>query len=80
VQINQSLAPPRGERKKGWGAEEQRCGGAEVRRCIGRREERTDHFWIQSSRNPSQNFVHPLPRMGTGVSQALKLNPDKIKG
>ena len=23
-------------------------------------EERTDNVWIQSSRNPTQNFVHPL--------------------
>ncbi|NES22180.1 MAG: hypothetical protein F6K41_25470 [Symploca sp. SIO3E6] len=22
-------------------------------------EERTDNFWIQRSRNPTQNFVHP---------------------
>ncbi|NES25008.1 MAG: hypothetical protein F6K41_40395 [Symploca sp. SIO3E6] len=29
-----------------------RCGGAEE-------EERTDNFWIQRSRNPTQNFVHP---------------------
>ncbi|NER48286.1 MAG: hypothetical protein F6J92_16605 [Symploca sp. SIO1A3] len=41
-----------GERKKGWGAEEQRNRGAEE-------EERTDNVWIQSSRNPTQNFVHP---------------------
>jgi len=32
--------------KKGW---EQRSGGAEG----------TDNVWIQSSRNPTQNFVHP---------------------
>ncbi|NES19159.1 MAG: hypothetical protein F6K41_09550 [Symploca sp. SIO3E6] len=31
---------------------ERRSGGAEE-------EERTDNFWIQSSRNPTQNFVHP---------------------
>ncbi|NER46622.1 MAG: hypothetical protein F6J92_07990 [Symploca sp. SIO1A3] len=57
------LPPPRGdgemgrwgdggEGKKGWGAEEQRSGG------VGE-EERTDNFWIQTSRNPTQNFVHP---------------------
>jgi len=32
---------------------ERRSGGAEE-------EERTDNFWIQSSRNPTQNFVHPV--------------------
>ncbi|NES23474.1 MAG: hypothetical protein F6K41_32290 [Symploca sp. SIO3E6] len=41
-----------GERRSG-GAEERRSGGAEE-------EERTDNFWIQSSRNPTQNFVHPV--------------------
>jgi len=41
-----------GEQKKGWGAEERRSRGAEE-------EERTDNVWRQSSRNPTQNFVHP---------------------
>ncbi|NER24389.1 MAG: hypothetical protein F6J96_27525 [Symploca sp. SIO1C2] len=35
--------------KKGGG---RRSGGAEE-------EEGTDNFWIQRSRNPTQNFVHP---------------------
>ncbi|NER22992.1 MAG: ribokinase [Symploca sp. SIO1C2] len=49
-----------GERKKGWGAEERKSGGAEERRSGGaEEEERTDNVWIQSSRNPTQNFVHP---------------------
>ncbi|NES22355.1 MAG: hypothetical protein F6K41_26410 [Symploca sp. SIO3E6] len=39
---------------------ERRCGGAEE-------EERTDNFWIQSSRNPTPNFVHPL-----GIIRAVK--------
>ncbi|NES19953.1 MAG: hypothetical protein F6K41_13710 [Symploca sp. SIO3E6] len=34
---------------------ERRSGGAEE-------EERTDNFWIQRSRNPTQNFVHPHSR------------------
>jgi len=36
--------------------------GAEEQRSRGRREKgegRTDNFWRQSSRNPTQNFVHP---------------------
>jgi len=39
-----------GERKKGWGA-----GGAEEAEGAGG----ADNFWIQSARNPTQNFVHP---------------------
>ncbi|NES22624.1 MAG: hypothetical protein F6K41_27825 [Symploca sp. SIO3E6] len=47
-----------GERRSG-GAEEQRSRGAEEQRSRGvGEEERTDNFWIQSSRNPIQNFVH----------------------
>jgi len=38
----------------------QRSGGAEE-------EERTDNVWIQSSRNPTQNFVHP----GAGVAEGV---------
>ncbi|NES18381.1 MAG: SDR family NAD(P)-dependent oxidoreductase, partial [Symploca sp. SIO3E6] len=50
-----------GERKKGWEAEELRSGGAEELRSGGaEEEERTYNFWTQSSRNPTQNFVHPL--------------------
>ncbi|NES20641.1 MAG: CHAT domain-containing protein, partial [Symploca sp. SIO3E6] len=52
--------PAGGERQKGWGAEERRSRGAEERRSGGaEEEERTDNFWIQRSRNPTQNFVHP---------------------
>jgi len=40
------------ERVGSGGAEEQRSGGAEE-------EERTDNVWIQSSRNPTQNFTSP---------------------
>jgi len=41
-------------------AEERRSGGAEERRGGGAEEEgRTDNFWIQSSRNPTQNFTSP---------------------
>ncbi|NES23027.1 MAG: hypothetical protein F6K41_29935, partial [Symploca sp. SIO3E6] len=41
-----------------WGGE-RRSGGAEERRSGGAgEEERTDNFWIQRSRNPTQNFVH----------------------
>ncbi|NER22681.1 MAG: hypothetical protein F6J96_18680 [Symploca sp. SIO1C2] len=49
--------PQPGKRKKGWGAEGRRSRGAEERREKG--EGRTDNFWIQSSRNHTQNFVHP---------------------
>jgi len=46
----------RGEQKKGWGAEEaEEAGGAGG-------EERIYNFWTQSSRNPTQNFVHPYRR------------------
>ncbi|NER93229.1 MAG: amino acid adenylation domain-containing protein [Symploca sp. SIO1B1] len=48
-----------GERKKGWGAEEQRSWGAVSVAERSSEEERTDNFGIQSSRNPTQNFVHP---------------------
>ncbi|NES17748.1 MAG: hypothetical protein F6K41_02095 [Symploca sp. SIO3E6] len=45
------------EKKSG----ERRSGGAEE-------EERTDNFWIQSSRNPTQNFVHPLKSTKRGLN------------
>ncbi|NES24595.1 MAG: hypothetical protein F6K41_38225 [Symploca sp. SIO3E6] len=48
------------------GAEERRSGGAGE-------EERTDNFWIQSSRNPTQNFVHP------GGSPDEKFSPPCMK-
>ncbi|NES24223.1 MAG: hypothetical protein F6K41_36250 [Symploca sp. SIO3E6] len=48
-----------GERRSG-GAEERRSGGARELGSWGAgEEERTDNFWIQRSRNPTQNFVHP---------------------
>ncbi|NES25602.1 MAG: hypothetical protein F6K41_43575 [Symploca sp. SIO3E6] len=57
-----------GEPKRVWeegGAEERRSGGAEERRSGGAgEEERTDNFWIQRSRNPTQNFVHPGGSVG----------------
>ncbi|NES20675.1 MAG: hypothetical protein F6K41_17520 [Symploca sp. SIO3E6] len=39
------------------GAEERRSGGAGE-------EERTDNFWIQRSRNPTQNFFHLKQKAG----------------
>ncbi|NES23682.1 MAG: hypothetical protein F6K41_33375 [Symploca sp. SIO3E6] len=49
------------EERRSGGAEERRSGGAEERRSGGAgEEERTDNFWIQRSRNPTQNFVHPV--------------------
>ncbi|NES24455.1 MAG: hypothetical protein F6K41_37485 [Symploca sp. SIO3E6] len=51
------------EERRSGGAEERRSRGAEERRSRGaEEEERTDNFWIQSSRNPTQNFVHPRKR------------------
>ncbi|NES17701.1 MAG: hypothetical protein F6K41_01830 [Symploca sp. SIO3E6] len=64
------------------GAEERRSGGAEEQRSRGaEEEERTDNFWIQSSRNPTQNFVHPSPGYRLGgfcikiVAKCDKGNP-----
>ncbi|NEP59867.1 MAG: AAA family ATPase [Symploca sp. SIO2G7] len=51
--------PHPGEGKKGWGAEG--AGGAGGAGGA-------DNFWIQSSRNPTQNFVHPG---GRGVELLL---------
>jgi len=46
------VSEKKGGERRSRGAEEQRSGGAEE-------EKRTDNFWIQSLRNPTQNFVHP---------------------
>jgi len=46
------VSEKKGGERRSRGAEEQRGGGAEE-------EGRTDNFWRQSSRNPTQNFVHP---------------------
>jgi len=57
------VSEKKGGERRSRGAEEQRSRGAEERRSRGaEEEERTDNFWIQSSRNPTQNFVHPLTR------------------
>ncbi|NER95442.1 MAG: serine/threonine protein kinase [Symploca sp. SIO1B1] len=63
-----------GERKKEWGAEEQRSGGVGELGSWGvGEEERTDNFWIQSSRNPTQNFVHPKqPRNTSQLGERKK--------
>ncbi|NES19281.1 MAG: hypothetical protein F6K41_10215 [Symploca sp. SIO3E6] len=49
-----------GERKKGWGAEgAEGAVSAAERSSEAEGEEITYNFWTQSSRNPTQNFVHP---------------------
>ncbi|NEQ67604.1 MAG: hypothetical protein F6K21_19275 [Symploca sp. SIO2D2] len=46
------MSEKKGGEQRSRGTEEQRSRGAEE-------EEKTDNVWIQSSRNPTQNFVHP---------------------
>ncbi|NES17846.1 MAG: hypothetical protein F6K41_02730 [Symploca sp. SIO3E6] len=60
------MSEKKGGEQRSGGAEERRSGGAEE-------EERTDNFWIQRSRNPTQNFVHPAE----GRRQEAEGSPDE---
>jgi len=61
-----ALPLPQGKQRSG-GAEEQRSRG------VGEKEG-TDNFWIQSSRNTTQNFVHPPETSGEDVVPLLANN------